>query len=102
MNARRILIPLDGSELAEAALPVAESLETVAADLRARRAAILEAARTHEPDIIVIATSGRSGVRRIFRGSVAETVVRGTQTPVFLVRAGSTGRMTDRRTVSPP
>jgi nucleotide-binding universal stress UspA family protein len=140
MDARRILVPLDGSELAEAALPVAESLtrsadttlvlvravevrptvseiagarwdalataerylHTVADDLRARRfrnveivalygpaaAVILEAVGTYEPDVIVMATSGRSGVRRHLHGSVAETVVRGTQTPVFLVRAG--------------
>ena len=140
MDARRILVPLDGSELAEAALPVAESLtrsadttfvlvravevrptvseiagarwdalakaerylHTVADDLRARRfpnveiaalygpadAVILGAAGRYEADLIVMATSGRSGVRRHLHGSVAETVVRGTQTPVFLVRAG--------------
>jgi len=139
MDARRILVPLDGSELAEAALPVAEGLttaagttfvlvravqarptvseiaaarwdalaaaerylRTVADDLRARRfpdvqiaalygpadAVILEAVGRYEPDLIVMATSGRSGARRYIHGSVAETVIRGTQTPVFLVRA---------------
>ena len=149
MQARRILIPLDGSETAEAALPVAESLtgtadttlvlvrateapatladivaprldaiaaverylETVAAELRARRfrnvetvplygpasSAILEAVRTYEPDVIVMATSGRSGDRRAMHDSVAETVVRGTQTPVFLVRSDSAGRSAERK-----
>jgi nucleotide-binding universal stress UspA family protein len=153
MHARRILVPLDGSEMAEAALPVAENLtrgadttfvlvraaeapptladivaarldaieaaarylESVAADLRERGfsnveivplygpagAVILEAARSYEADLIVMATSGRSGVRRFIHGSVAETVVRGTQTPVFLVRAGNTaGRSAQRREVS--
>lgn len=87
-------------------------LETVATALSARgfkkvkivplygppAAAILEAARTHDPDVIVMATSGRSGVRRLMLGSVAETVARGTQTPVFLVRAGEVpGRSAHRR-----
>jgi nucleotide-binding universal stress UspA family protein len=152
MDARRIMVPLDGSSMAEAALPVAESLarpetsfvlvraaeapdgladvmaarwdaveaakkylEAVAADLSARGVAkvetvalygpaapaILEAARVHEPDLIVMATSGRSGVRRVVFGSVAEAVVRGTQTPVFLVRAGDgSGRSPQPRAVS--
>ena len=147
MEARRILIPLDGSEMAEAALPVAESLtgnadttlvlvrateapptladiaavrldaiaaverylESVATELRARRfasveivplhgpasSAILEAVRRYEPDVIVMATSGRA--RRFVHDSVAETVVRGTPTPVFLVRADDTGRSAQRR-----
>jgi nucleotide-binding universal stress UspA family protein len=135
MDARRILVPLDGSEMAEVALRVAESLsrgadttfvlvraaeapsvaerylETVAADLRARRfenveivpshgpasAAILEAVRTYEPDVIVMATSSRRGVRRFSRASVAETVVRGTHTPVFLVRTGDAARRSAHR-----
>jgi nucleotide-binding universal stress UspA family protein len=64
-------------------------------------AAILEAARVREPDLIVMATSGRSGVRRVVFGSVAEAVVRGTPTPVFLVRAGDgSGRSAHTRAVS--
>jgi len=153
MEARRILIPLDGSEMAEAALPVAESLagtvdttlvlvratevpatladivaarldaimaaerylESVAADLRARRfpnvevvplygpasSAILEAVRRYAPDVIVMATSGRSKARRFIHDDVAETVVRGTQTPVFLVRADNPGRWAQQRGASP-
>jgi nucleotide-binding universal stress UspA family protein len=152
MDVRRIMVPLDGSSMAEAALPVAESLarpetsfflvraaeapdgladvmaarrdtveaakkylETVATALSARgfakvetvplygpaAAAILEAARVREPDLIVMATSGRSGVRRVVFGSVAEAVVRGTPTPVFLVRAGDgSGRSAHTRAVS--
>jgi nucleotide-binding universal stress UspA family protein len=140
MDTHRIMVALDGSTMAEAALPVAESLasrtdtvlilvraaepphapadvmaarvddlgaaaqylDTVAAALRDRgfenvetvslygpaAVVILEAARTHKADVIVMATSGRRGVGRLIFESVAETVVRGTQTPVFLVRAG--------------
>jgi hypothetical protein len=48
-----------------------------------------------------MATSGRSGLRRMMFGSVAETVVRGTRTPVFLVRAGDgVGESAARRGVS--
>jgi hypothetical protein len=98
MDTRRIMVALDGSAMAEAALPVAESLasrtettfilvraadaldaaekylETVATALTTRgfekvetlpmygpaAAAILEAARTHEPGLIVMATRGRT------------------------------------------
>jgi nucleotide-binding universal stress UspA family protein len=149
MDTERIMVALDGSTMAEAALPVAESLASrtetvfilvraaeapdgladvmaarldelgaaakyldgVAATLRARgfekvetvarygpaAAVILEAARAHDADVIVIATSGRRGIGRLVFGSVAETVVRGTQTPVFLVRAGDVPRDTVRR-----
>ena len=152
MDTRRIMVLLDGTPMAEAALPVAEGLarqgqttfvlvrvaeapddladimaarrdaidaaqrylETVATVLSARgfqkaevvalygpaAAAILEAARVHEPDVIVMVTHGRRGVRRLF-GSVAEAVVRGTRTPVFLVRAGDgRGQSGYRRGVS--
>lgn len=45
--------------------------------------AILEAAKTH--DLVVIGTHGRGGLERMLIGSVAERVVRGTQTPVLVV-----------------
>jgi nucleotide-binding universal stress UspA family protein len=153
MDTRRIMVPLDGTAVAESALPVAEGLgrradttfilvraaeppatfadiiaarldaceaaqrylETVAAGLRARgfakveivpmygpaAAAVLEAARNHEPDLIVMATSRRSAARGFMHGSVAERVVHGTQTPVFVVRAGDAGRPARPRGVSP-
>jgi nucleotide-binding universal stress UspA family protein len=39
--------------------------------------------------LVIIATHGRSGVDRLWHGSVAEAVTREVQTPVLLVRAGS-------------
>jgi nucleotide-binding universal stress UspA family protein len=135
-----ILVPLDGSALAEAALP--RALEAVresgarllllraaeahrlpgldptqaqirvtsdAEDYLARIAerlrhaglpgvetsvwygpapwAIVEAARVRHADLIVMTTHGRSGLGRLILGSVAESVVRGTRTPILLLRA---------------
>jgi|RhiMetdeSRZDD1v2_1073273.scaffolds.fasta_scaffold552669_2 nucleotide-binding universal stress UspA family protein len=140
MKFDKILIPLDGSRFAEAALPKAmelvstnpdatlillraaeartfpgvdpidaqlsvvheaeDYLETMAARLRkdggsavrtsvwygAAATAILEAARMENPDLIMMSTHGRSGTGRLIAGSVAESVLRGTRTPIFLVR----------------
>jgi nucleotide-binding universal stress UspA family protein len=140
----RILVPLDGSPLAEMALPKAvallgdspgatlvllratatrtlpgidpieaqlvvvheaeDYLEHVATRLRhegvprvetsvwysSAAPAIVQAARTRRIDLIVMSTHGRSGLRRVIRGSVAESVLRGTQTPILLVSAGGT------------
>jgi nucleotide-binding universal stress UspA family protein len=49
-------------------------------------AAILEYARAHGVDLIVMGTQGRRGVRRLAMGSVAEEVVRQASCPVFTVR----------------
>jgi nucleotide-binding universal stress UspA family protein len=49
--------------------------------------AILEAARTEKADLIALTTHGRSGLSRLLLGSVAESVVRGSPAPVFLVRS---------------
>ncbi|MCI0433549.1 MAG: universal stress protein [Gemmatimonadetes bacterium] len=48
--------------------------------------AILEYARTHDVDVIAIATNGRSGIARFALGSVADKVVRGADRPVLLFR----------------
>ncbi len=146
MSPRRILVPLDGSDLAEVALPEAVELARalnaeivllhavpliddviqsgtmrIAADeiwssrcdealkylndVRARRLAgiptdvvvkpgeaaevILDAARTHGVDHIVMATHGRTGLTRWVLGSIAEKVLRAAETTVVLVRAPS-------------
>lgn len=47
--------------------------------------AILTAAEQHQVDCIVMATHGRSGVRRFILGSVTEKVVRGSSRPVLAV-----------------
>lgn len=134
-----ILLPLDGSSLAEQALPYAaalaqrtaarlilvravqahtildvgageaqagvvsraeHALEATAARLREAgiaaeahvyydRAApaILDAARRHHADLIVMSTHGRSGIGRVVYGSVADDVLRNAEVPVLLVPA---------------
>ena len=49
--------------------------------------AIVEAARLRGADLIVMGTHGRSGLGRLILGSVAESVLRSTTTPILLLRA---------------
>lgn len=140
MTFEKILVPLDGSRLAEAAIPMALALleDQPAATLLLLRAAeastlaggdavneqvrvvreaesyldavaarvarggaaqvktsvwygpaapaIVEAAQVGKVDLIVMGTHGRSGLGRLILGSVAEAVLRGTRTPVLVVR----------------
>jgi len=48
---------------------------------------IVEAARSAKADLIAMTTHGRSGIRRLMFGSVAEAVLRQSDIPVFLLRA---------------
>jgi nucleotide-binding universal stress UspA family protein len=152
MKVDRVLVPLDGSPLAERAIPKAlellsddgastlillravkattlpgsdpteaqvavvheaESyLATVAARLREQgitrlvtsvcygsaAKAIVDAARVRLVDLIVMSTHGRSGLSRVMHGSVAESVLRRTRTPILLVSAaGSAWRCYRKR-----
>lgn len=47
---------------------------------------IIETARSLPADLIVISTHGRTGLKHIFLGSVAEHVVQRAPCPVFVVR----------------
>lgn len=140
MKLEKILVPLDASTLAEAALPTATDMartsgarllllraaqahtlpgvdpteaeikvvseaETYLAEVKERlgtagitnvettvwygpaAAAIVEAAQFHRVGLIVMTTHGRSGLGRLILGSVAESVLRGTPTPILLLRA---------------
>jgi nucleotide-binding universal stress UspA family protein len=49
--------------------------------------AIVRQAAECRADLIVMATHGRSGIRRWLRGSVADKVLHATSTPLLLVRA---------------
>jgi nucleotide-binding universal stress UspA family protein len=139
MKLDTLLVPLDGSTLAEQALPVAADMakasgarvvllraafahaypgrdpveaqvvvvreaEEYLADAAERvralgvqnvsvsawygepATAIVEAAEFNRADLIVMTTHGRSGLGRLVMGSVAESVLRGTTTPILILR----------------
>ena len=48
--------------------------------------AVIEAVEFNRPDLIVMMSHGRSGLGRLVMGSVAESVLRGTTTPILLLR----------------
>lgn len=50
---------------------------------------IIDYAHDHPVDLIVMATHGRSGLKRWVYGSVADKVLRGADVPVLLIRAHS-------------
>jgi nucleotide-binding universal stress UspA family protein len=56
--------------------------------------AIVDAARNHHADLIVMGTHGRVGVAHMLLGSVAERVVRTAECPVLTIRASPAARAT--------
>jgi nucleotide-binding universal stress UspA family protein len=65
-----------------------KGLQTVC-DVREGRpaAAILEAAKAHEADLIAMATHGRKGLARLVIGSVTEEVLRKAACPMLVRRS---------------
>jgi nucleotide-binding universal stress UspA family protein len=47
---------------------------------------IIRTSQTHEVDMIVISTHGRTGLKHLFMGSTAERVIRHVHCPVLVVR----------------
>jgi nucleotide-binding universal stress UspA family protein len=60
---------------------------TVEAKVGYAPSTILDYADSHEVDLVVIATHGRTGLERMLLGSVAERVVRRSPAPVFVVKS---------------
>ena len=53
---------------------------------RPAAAAVLEEVQTHAMNLIALATHGRGGLSRLFLGSVADKVIRGTSVAVLVCR----------------
>jgi nucleotide-binding universal stress UspA family protein len=92
------LTPDIGASIGEAAK---QQLEAALADARARlpRAEsmllrgqagpeVVAAAERLKADLIVVGTHGRQGLNRVFLGSVAEKIVRGSSVPVLTIHGG--------------
>jgi len=97
---KQILLPLDGSPLAEQALPhaiaVAEHFQSELTLLRvltplpippATSEAAQKRAENAIADMIVMCTRGESGLSRWLMGSVSDRVMRGANVPVLMIRA---------------
>ncbi len=59
---------------------------------------IVDAAREHAADMVVISTHGRTGVPRLVMGSVAEKVVRMAPCPVFTVKTFGKSLVVEEKT----
>jgi nucleotide-binding universal stress UspA family protein len=51
---------------------------------------IVTFARKEEVDLIAMATAGKTGLERVFSGSIAEEVIRHAEVPVLVIRPGAT------------
>jgi universal stress protein A len=80
----------EGGEKELAKLAKQEVSSQVPTDLQIRTGSpaheIIEVARRLPADLIVISTHGRTGLKHVLLGSVAEQVVRTAPCPVFVVR----------------
>jgi len=72
-------------EVRESLIP--SSIETnIAVRYDTAAEGILDATAELKPDLIILATHGRTGLQRLFLGSTAEKVVRTASCPVLVVR----------------
>jgi nucleotide-binding universal stress UspA family protein len=62
--------------------------------------AILDEARAHPDGLVALATHGRGGLPRLFLGSVADKVLRGSLLPVLVHRAGPVPKVRGRHRAS--
>jgi nucleotide-binding universal stress UspA family protein len=78
----------EGYLRAVAAAPLFEGLQ-VLTTVRSGEAPqeIITSARELKADVIAMTTHGRTGLRRLLFGSVAEAVLRMADVPVFMLRA---------------
>jgi len=80
-NAGEPLVRLATKDLADAGIAVDPVVR-----LGDPASEILDAAKRHDVDLIAMSTHGRSGVSRWVLGSVTEKVLRGSTTPILIVR----------------
>ena len=85
-DARTYLEGVVGRLKAEKIKVQAEIVEGTAGDT------IVEYAHGHAMDLIAMSTHGRSGLRRLVFGSVADQVLRRAGTPVLLIRSREAAR----------
>jgi nucleotide-binding universal stress UspA family protein len=83
-EARQSLEDLAGRLAREAGAAAEEPLFVEAGPAVAE--AIVKAARDAKADLVVIGTHGRTGLRRMVLGSVAEKVARAAECPVLIVK----------------
>jgi nucleotide-binding universal stress UspA family protein len=62
---------------------------------------ILRVARETSADLIIMCTHGRTGIRRLLVGSVAEAVVRAAGVPVLLQRPAGDAAAPERAPTEP-
>jgi universal stress protein A len=71
-----------------------EATVKVMVEPRAVGEILLDAARKDRPDLIVMGTHGRTGVKRLLLGSIAEHILRHADCPVVTVHARAEAEVT--------